>query len=54
MARNLRRFYSKVKTFRKNKLTLGSFFTYWVLPTLGVVIPFLLYFASKGYLSLAK
>ncbi len=54
MARNYRRSYFSKKTFRRNKLTLGSFFTYWILPTLGIVIPLIVYFASKGYLSIAK
>ncbi|GLH60965.1 hypothetical protein HGD80_03950 [Paulownia witches'-broom phytoplasma] len=54
MARNYRRSYFSKKSFRRNKLTLGNFFTYWILPTLGIVFPLIVYFASKGYLSIAK
>ncbi|WP_240992287.1 hypothetical protein [Candidatus Phytoplasma tritici] len=54
MTRNYISYYSIKKSFRRNKLTLGSFLQYLVLPTLGIVIPFIIYFASKGYWSLAK
>ncbi|QYC31431.1 hypothetical protein HGD80_02995 [Paulownia witches'-broom phytoplasma] len=37
MARNYRRSYFSKKSFRRNKLTLSSFFTYWILPTLGYI-----------------
>ncbi|MGL9687256.1 MAG: hypothetical protein ACQBVK_00380 [Candidatus Phytoplasma sp. TWB_XP] len=34
--------YSKYsrRSFRRNKLTLTGFLTRWILPTLGIVIPF--------------
>ncbi|MGL9687679.1 MAG: hypothetical protein ACQBVK_02730 [Candidatus Phytoplasma sp. TWB_XP] len=55
MAINYRRSYFSKKSFRRRKkMTLGSFFMYWALPTLGIVIPLIVYFASKGYLSIAK
>ncbi|MGL9687998.1 MAG: hypothetical protein ACQBVK_04555 [Candidatus Phytoplasma sp. TWB_XP] len=53
MARNYRRFRSR-RSFRRNKLTLTGFLTRWVLPTLGIVIPFVIVCASKGYLTIAK
>ncbi|GLH62133.1 hypothetical protein [Hydrangea phyllody phytoplasma] len=54
MARIYRPSYFSKKSFRRNKSTLGGFFMCWVLPTLGIVLPLAVYFASKGYLSIAK
>ncbi|MBP5836051.1 hypothetical protein [Candidatus Phytoplasma meliae] len=54
MARNIKRYYSKIKSFRRKKLTLGSFFMYWLLPVLGIIIPVCIYLAHKGYISIAK
>ncbi|MGE9276640.1 MAG: hypothetical protein ACQKHC_01955 [Candidatus Phytoplasma pruni] len=42
------------KSFRRNKLTLGSFCMYWLLPILGVFIPVVIFLAHKGYISIAK
>ncbi|MEC4559042.1 MAG: hypothetical protein U9532_02665 ['Conium maculatum' witches'-broom phytoplasma] len=42
------------KSFRRNKLTLGGFCMYWLLPVLGVVIPVSIFLANKGYISIAK
>ncbi|MGE9276342.1 MAG: hypothetical protein ACQKHC_00350 [Candidatus Phytoplasma pruni] len=42
------------RSFRRNKLTLGSFCMYWLLPVLGVVIPVVIFLAHKGYISIAK
>lgn len=45
--------YRGYRPYRK-KTTLGGFFKYWVLPTLGIVIPIIICLAHKGYLSVAK
>ncbi|MGL9687326.1 MAG: hypothetical protein ACQBVK_00770 [Candidatus Phytoplasma sp. TWB_XP] len=42
------------RSFRRNKLTLTGFLMRWVLPTLGIVIPFVIVCASKGYLIINK
>ncbi len=42
------------KSFRRNKLTLGGFCMYWLLPVLGVVIPVAIFLAHKGYIFIAK
>ncbi|XXP77237.1 MAG: hypothetical protein AB3N34_02765 [Lettuce witches'-broom phytoplasma] len=42
------------KSFRRNKLTLGGFCMYWLLPVLGVVTIVSIFLAHKGYISIAK
>ncbi|WP_165383239.1 hypothetical protein ['Catharanthus roseus' aster yellows phytoplasma] len=54
MAKKYIRSYFRSYSKSRKRLTLGGFFQYWILPTLGIVIPFVVYFASKGYLSIAK
>ncbi|MBS2126393.1 hypothetical protein J8J04_01645 ['Fragaria x ananassa' phyllody phytoplasma] len=46
MARNIKRYYSKIKFFRRKKLTLSSFFMYCLLPVLGIIILVCIFFSS--------
>ncbi|MBS2126465.1 hypothetical protein J8J04_02050 ['Fragaria x ananassa' phyllody phytoplasma] len=46
MARNIKRYYSKIKFFKRKKIDLKVFFMYWLLPVLGIIIPVCIFLIS--------
>ncbi|MDC9032277.1 hypothetical protein [Columbia Basin potato purple top phytoplasma] len=49
-----RRFRTYIRTSRRRKLTFGKFLMSWVLPSIGVAIPVLIFLAHFGYITINK